>query len=658
MTRSRRTRTAVACALTVAAAATWVAAGGHVVYEFPTRTFAVGDAGDVDEDGVTDLFVQAPDLTVQAGGAVLIVSGKDFTKTLRTFASPHAGIGLGGGVAQLGDVNGDSVSDVLVVEPGRAGGSALEAFAHVVSGADGAFLLEIGPVAPNQRWGGDVAAMGDLNGDGTPDFAISAGGVFNASGGRVEFHSAKEVEFGTLIGQVYGEGLENLGTAIARLDDVTGDGVADLVIGCPRWDEYDGFGRVLRRDVGRVLLVSGATREIVKIWVGPRADAYFGSSLAALARSGPGATRFVVGSPGYTVSSEVAVYDAKTFKRLLRISAPPKREFGTAVAGLGDVDGDGQADFAASSTTTDHGGAVVVFSTATRRPLFTYAGAPGENVQSYVRAIGDLDDVPGEEFCVLTGGYLGVGRILHAEKTADMRVRVALQRNPLAPDLDALGTIEARVRSELQSFRISVRRLAEGAGGTFGIFLEDGPAAGTFRQIGTLEVVGAPQGTWLFDIQANGAIPQELEGTRLSSLAGRIVEIRDVGGAAVLRAVVPAVGDVAVFRRTAALAPAVGSPNPTAVGAVRLTYNGAVGTSQLVVTTTRLAVGPTYTTWVEDAVGVGNFISAGDLVRGRLSIDTRTGAPLPAGISDVRALVGRRVQIRAGDVVQLEGVVQ
>lgn len=166
-------------------------ADGSVLREFSSPSpeeegfFGTSVSGleDVDGDDIPDLAVGAFHETTEDksnAGRVYLLSGADGS-VLQTLTSPNAQAGgiFGGAVAGLGDVNGDSVPDVIVGahheqtdEKRRAGR------AYLLSGSDGSVLTSF--TSPNASttglFGESIAATGDANEDGVQDVLVGAHG--------------------------------------------------------------------------------------------------------------------------------------------------------------------------------------------------------------------------------------------------------------------------------------------------------------------------------------------------------------------------------------------------------------------------------------------------------------------------------------------------
>lgn len=133
----------------------------------------------------------------------------------------------GGVFVAAGDLDGDGRADI-VVSPDVGGGPRVVAF----SGADGSVLVSfLGIDDPNFR-GGARVAVGDVNGDLIPDIVVAAG---QGGGPRVAVWDGQSLGGGRTPARLFNDffafepGLRD-GTYVGA-GDVTGDGLADLVVG-------------------------------------------------------------------------------------------------------------------------------------------------------------------------------------------------------------------------------------------------------------------------------------------------------------------------------------------------------------------------------------------------------------------------------------------
>ncbi len=161
---------------------------------------------------------------------------------------------FGSALANWRDHDGDGVADLLVGVD-QAGGSFEPAEARIVSGVDLATLLEVSSGSEtHEGFGRQVADVGDIDGDGIADFAVGA-----PIGEYVRVFSG--VDGSQLREWTSPHAVSALGSSLAALGDVDGDGHADVAIGAP--DETSGGLRV-----GAVRVVSGRTGALLLRLVG------------------------------------------------------------------------------------------------------------------------------------------------------------------------------------------------------------------------------------------------------------------------------------------------------------------------------------------------------------------------------------------------------
>jgi hypothetical protein len=153
----------------------------------PASGFSAGAAiGDIDGDAVSDLLVRAPSaafrgfnsaglvaaLSGSTGDVLWSRSGQDFSRV--PLGTLFGGDRLGYVASPAGDVDGDGIIDVLV-SASRYGSAGFDSGrVYLLSGRDGEVL---GAYEAEQTWstfGASLSPLGDIDGDGRPEFIISA----------------------------------------------------------------------------------------------------------------------------------------------------------------------------------------------------------------------------------------------------------------------------------------------------------------------------------------------------------------------------------------------------------------------------------------------------------------------------------------------------
>jgi hypothetical protein len=290
---------------------------------------ALAGAGDVNGDGFVDILVGEPGSRFDPGAAYLIFGGPraelrsnplgtdPFVEQVGTgtvkLTGMAAGSRTGFAVAGAGDVNGDGFADLLLGAPGL--GQAYLLFGRASwSGSidlgtlDGTSGVKLTAPSIDGQAGIAVAGAGDVNGDGLDDMLIGASEgasaraylVFGRTSGWGATLALGTLDGATGVAITAAQSGDRTGYALAAAHDVNGDGYDDFLIGAPN---FDGTGGI---DTGAAILIFGKPQ-----WA---------ATLALGTLDGQNGIRF---------------------EGLLPLSYA-----GAAVAGPGDLDGDGLPDLA------------------------------------------------------------------------------------------------------------------------------------------------------------------------------------------------------------------------------------------------------------------------------------------------------------------------
>ena len=214
---------------------------------------ALDGAGDVDGDGFADLLIGADgngEGGANSGAAYLIfgptsgdqsLSGAD-VKFTGTASGDRAGIDVAG----AGDVDNDGYSDLLIGAYGASYGGVDGGVAYLVYGDPGISDMSLagaqalfGAEYDSDRVGYSLAGAGDTNGDGYDDILIGAyaNDDNGASSGKVYLLHGPlngQMLLSSADAEFLGESADDeAGSSVAGAGDVNGDGFDDVLMGSP-----------------------------------------------------------------------------------------------------------------------------------------------------------------------------------------------------------------------------------------------------------------------------------------------------------------------------------------------------------------------------------------------------------------------------------------
>jgi MYXO-CTERM domain-containing protein len=319
------------------------------------RAWQVGALAAVDADGrsLPARFVASPGgLTVEVDDATArypVTVDPLYEVASVTLTSGVDASRFGYDVDGLGDINGDGAPDFAIGAPDEPEGAVYLYLGTGSLPSAGDALRVTSP--PSIHFGSTIAGLGDINSDGLADWAAAdtAADVVHVFLGGVPPSTTPSQS-------LYGTSLGDYGSTVLGLGDIDGDGFGDVAIGDPT-------DSTLAPSGGRVDLFRGgaAGLELTPFYsaLGDVSSADFGGSLAVGDVIGDEWPDLIIGAPsfdGVAIEGAIHIYaggplgfTGSAATQVILGDPATQGNLGAAVVIPGDLNGDGKDDLVATA---------------------------------------------------------------------------------------------------------------------------------------------------------------------------------------------------------------------------------------------------------------------------------------------------------------------
>ncbi len=346
----------------------------------------VSSAGDVNGDGYSDVLVSAflnDAGGVDAGRVYCYFGGASMNNVVDvTFTGQAGSDEFGRGINSAGDVNGDGYSDIIIGAPNNDGGATNAGRVYIYYGGssvDNTADKTITSIYANTNFGYSVAGIGDVNGDAFDDVIVG----IPQSNRTATNYGAADVYFGGINMDIYPDILLNgnetnssFGYSVSTAGDLNGDGYFDFLVGAP----YNNGNAIGKAFIYKNSLTGNDIPDLEFQRVNPN-EYYFATSVTNAGDvNGDGYNDIMISAQTDTISHVYLYYGGANINTTADVQFNINNSFSgiAAIAGVGDVNGDGYDDILIGTPYYDYAGS------QNGRALLYYGGAIVNSVSDVI----------------------------------------------------------------------------------------------------------------------------------------------------------------------------------------------------------------------------------------------------------------------------------